>query len=132
MNATFNGYYPAHELGISGIFIQKQIDYLDTSNYPCLVIRKKEGSSDSLLALSFAVIDDKGSVHQGFPAHTSTSWTVLEANLSNVYSGIVKGILILFMDSFNPNYSGGFEQAYVQSISLCEPTFVENSIHQSS
>jgi hypothetical protein len=116
LNAIFNGYNPTHDLGISGIFIQKQIDHLDTSNYPYLVIRNKESSSDSSLALSFALVDDKGIVHQGHAAHTSTSWTNLEANLSEVYSGIVNGILMLFMNSFNPNYSGGLQHAYVQAI----------------
>lgn len=122
LNATFNGYNPTHELGISGIFIQKRIiDHLDTSNYPYLVIRNKESSSDSSLALSFALVDDKGIVHQGYAAHTSTSWTDLGANLTEVYSGIVKGILVLFMNSFNPNYSGGLQHAYVQAI-----TFYQN------
>jgi hypothetical protein len=116
--ATFNGSNPTHPLGISVIFMQKSIDPIDTSVYPYLVVRHRASSSDSSLALSFALIDSEQTVHLGSYYHTSTSWTNLEVNVGTLYNGTVKGILILFMNGFNPNYSGGLQHAYLQAIGL--------------
>jgi hypothetical protein len=115
---AFNGYNPSQERGVSGIIIQKSIDHINTAIYPYLVIRHKESSSDQSLTFSFAIIDDKGGAHLGAWYHASTSWTNLEVNLTETYSGIVSRILIFFTNSFNPNYSGGVQHTYVQLIGL--------------
>jgi hypothetical protein len=115
---TFNGYNPTHERGISGIIIQKSVDHINTAIYPYLVIRHKESSSDPSLTFSFAIIDDSGDAHLGAWYHASNSWTNLEVNLTETYSGILNGILIFFTNDFNPNYSGGVQHTYVQLIGL--------------
>jgi hypothetical protein len=116
--ATFNGYNPAHQSGISAVFIQKSINPINTSEYPYLVVRHRESSSDTSLTLSFALLDDNGRLHAGSYYHTSTSLVNLDANLGTVFNGIIKGILLLFMDGFDPNYAGGTQHAYFQTIGL--------------
>lgn len=114
--ATFNGYNPNHETGLSVITLQKSIDDLNTTDYPYLVVRHRESSADASLTLSFVVIDDKGGLHPCAYYHTSVSWVNLEVNPGEVYSGIVKGIRVLFMNGFNADYSGGLQHAYIQTI----------------
>ena len=118
--ATFEGYNVNHDRGVSDIMIQKNVSELDTTISPFLVIKHKEGSSDSALMFSFRVTDAEGVWHDGGWYHTSSSWAYLEFDLKKLYNGTIRNVSLRLTNDFDSNFSGGVQYAYVQLIAIYE------------
>lgn len=117
--ATFNGYNPLHELGVSGIEVQRPIGYINTTAYPYLVLRLRANSSDSALTLSFRVKDHEGVWRPVSRSHVSTSWKNFEVDLTKIYNGTITHVSIGLSNEFDPYYYGGIQHVYIEQVTIC-------------
>jgi len=116
--ATFSGFNPEHERGVSGIEVQKSLGQLNTEFVPYLKIEHRESSSNQPLMFSFGVTDENGIWHDAGQWHTSASWTTLEMDLRTIYNGTIKYLSVRLTDDFEPDYSGGMQYAQVRFIGI--------------
>jgi len=116
--ATFRGYNYSGGNGLSGISIKKAIPDIDREAYPYLRIEHRENSSDFGLMFSFSISNGTGQWFDGRQIHASTSWTVLECDLRELYNGTIAQISIQFTNGYDRYYAGGTEHAYIKSIGI--------------
>jgi hypothetical protein len=122
IHATFSGYYGNQSRGISGVMVQRDVDELDVTQSPILVIKHKESTSDAALTFTFSLKDTMGNWHNTWLYEVSTTWSDLICDLTQVYNGSITGISLRFTDDYDPNYSGGAQYAVVQSIAIYQKT----------
>lgn len=118
LGATFNGFNNNDIDGISGIILKRNVDKLNTSISPFLVIKHVESSSNPALLFSFGVTDVKGFWHAGGSYKVSTSLATLNFDLRELHNGTIKSISILFNNNFDSNSDIGVQFAYIRSIAI--------------
>lgn len=120
LGATFNGFNNNDIDGIGGIIVKKDINKLNTSISPFLVIKHFESSSNPALMFSFGITDVTGQWYAGGPYKVSTSLSTLNYDLRLLHNGTIKSISIMFTNSFDSNSEAGVQFAYIQSIAIYE------------
>ena len=118
LGATFNGFNNNDIEGIGGIIVKRDINKLNTSISPFLVIKHVESSSNPALMFSFGVTDVMGLWHAGGSYKVSTSLTTLNFDLRELYNGTIKSISILFTNTFDSNSKIGLQFTYIRSIAI--------------
>lgn len=120
LHASFNGFNKNQEKSISGIMVQKDLNRLNTTVSPFLIIKHKESTSDSALMFSFGITDIMGVWHDGGRYFASNSWSNIYFDLRQIYNGTIAAISIRLTNDFDPNYVAGTQYAYVESIAIYE------------
>jgi hypothetical protein len=116
--SDFKGYNSQSEDGVSGIIVTKEIIPLSTLTSPFLIIKHIESSSNTALMFSFAITDASGLWHSSGMYHTSESVSTLSFDLRTLFNGTIESISILFTNAFDPEFAGGLQYAYVQSVAI--------------
>lgn len=115
--ATFTGFNPNHDRGVTGIEIKRSL-IINTNISSFMVIRIKASSSDSSLMFSFAVIDYEGNWHGGPWYHVSTDQMEISYDLRKIFLGNVKYLAIRFTNDYNPYFDGGKQYIIIQKIAI--------------
>jgi len=120
LHASFEGFNHNKEKGVSGIMVQKDVNGVNTTLSPFLIIKHRESVSDSALLFSFGIMDVNGVWHDGGRFIASSSWSNIYSDLRQIYNGTIQAISLRLTNDFDPNYVANTQYAYVESIAIYE------------